>query len=320
MGGCRMLDYNTTDDALKDVMRLAKGMTYKCALSGANYGGGKSVIIGDPKVDKNNMLLRDFGRFVQILNGRYYVGGDVGTTSEDMVEIAKETDYVLSLPEEYGGYGDSAKPTAYGVYTAIKAAIKFEYGKDSLKDVTVAIQGSGKVGSKLVKYLLEDGAKVIISNRSKESTKALKFIFPEITVVDPDKIYEQECNVFSPCALGGTINDETIEKLKCKIIAGAANNQLAEGKHGQVLHDKGIIFCPDYVINSGGFISASDSVDYGDVDRDRVMIRTREIYDLIYSILERSKEEDLPTSEIAEIMAEEKIELLSEIQKKFVKY
>lgn len=320
VGGCRMIEYKSTDEALLDVIRLAEGMTYKCALSGGKYGGGKTVIIGDPKVDKNEVLLRDLGRFVQILNGRYYMGGDVGTTSEDMVHVSKETDYILSLPEEYGGYGDSARPTAYGVYTAIKAAIKFEYDKDSLKDISVAIQGAGKVGSKLVEYLLEEEAKVIISNRSEESIIALKSRFPQIKVVDTDKIYEQECDVFSPCALGGSINEETIEKLKCKVIAGAANNQLAEAKYGQILHDKGIIFAPDFVINSGGFISASDSVDMGNVNRDRVMSRTRKIYDLVYSILERSKKENIPTFDIAETMAREHIKLISEIKKKFIKY
>lgn len=320
VGGCRMLDYNSTDEALLDVLRLAQGMTYKCALAGANYGGGKTVVIGNPKTDKSDMLLRDLGRFINTLNGRYYTGGDVGTTSEDMVHISKETDYVFSLPKEYGGYGDSGKPTAYGVYTAMKAAIKFESGNDSLEGLTVAIQGAGKVGGKLVDYLLEEGAKVIISDKNEEHIETLKFQYPEIQVVDTDEIYDQECDIFSPCALGAVINDETIGRLKCKIIAGAANNQLAEEKHGEMLHEKGIIFAPDFVINSGGFISASDSVDFGDVNPERVMSRTREIYDLVYSILERSKEEDIPTFQIAKTMAEENIKLIGEMKKRFVKY
>lgn len=320
IGGCRMRDYNTTDEALIDVIRLAEGMTYKCALAGANYGGGKTVIIGDPKVDKTDMLLRDLGKFVESLNGRYYIGGDVGTTSQDMVHISKETDYVLSLPQEYGGYGDSGKPTAYGVYIAMKACLKFKFGKDSLKGISVAIQGAGKVGKRLVEYLVEEGAEIIISARTEENIKEIKEKFPQIKVVDKDQIYKEECHIFSPCALGGVLNEETIKDLKCSIVAGAANNQLATEEDGQSLHDKGIIFAPDFVINSGGFISASDCVDFGDVNPDRVLSRTKEIYDLLYSMLERSKKENIPPFKIAKIMAEEKIKLIGDMKKRFVKY
>ncbi len=320
VGGCRILDYASTEDALKDVLRLALGMTYKCAISGENHGGGKTVVIGDAKKDKNEMLLRDLGKFIQTLNGRYYVGPDVGTNSDDMAEISNETEYVVSLPEEYGGYGDPSRPTAYGVYMAMKAASKFKNGSDSLKDKTIVIQGFGKVGSILVEYLLEEEAKVVVSSRSEESTKAILSLYPNIKVVDADKIYEEECYIFAPCALGGIINEETIEKLKCEIIAGSANNQLSDSKAGEILHKKGIIFAPDFAINSGGLISAADTLDSGNVNTERVMKKTEKIYDLIYKILEISKEEDIQTTEVANKIAEERIELIGKINTKFVKY
>src|SRR5699024_4728935 len=226
-------------------------------------------------------------RFVQTLSGRYYMGTDVGTSSQDFIHVANETDYVVSLPRDYGGFGDSGKPTAYGIYMAIKASIKFLYGKDSLKDIKVAVQGLGNVGNNLEEYSIEEEAKVIISNRSIERIEALTSKYPEIEVVEFDEIYEQECDVFSPCAMGGIINKYTIEKFKCKIIAGSANNQLADPKYARELYEKGIIFAPDFVINSGGFISASDPVDMKNVNVNRVMNKTERIYGLMYDILER---------------------------------
>lgn len=319
IGGCRIREYESTDEALIDAIRLALGMTHKCSISGSNYGGGKTVVIADPKKDKNELLLRDIGKFVETLNGRYYIGPDVGTTSQDMVEIAKQTDYAVSLPVEYGGYGDPSKPTAYGVYMAMKASAKLKYGDDSLKNKTVAIQGVGKVGSILVEYLLEEGADVIISGRTKESTQAVKDKFPAIKVVEADNIYEQECHIFAPCALGGVLNKENIEKLKCDIVAGAANNQLADMDSGQILHDKGIIFAPDFVINTGGFTSAADTLDAGNVNVDRVMSKTKEIYDLTLEILEASRKENIQTTEIAKKIAEDRIEIIGKINNKFIK-
>lgn len=319
IGGCRILDYETTDAALKDVLRLAEGMTYKCALSGETYGGGKSVILADPKKDKNDILLRDHGKFIETLNGRYYVGPDVGTNSDDMATFSNSTEFVVSLPVEYGGYGDPSRPTAYGIYMAMKAASKFKHGSDSLKDKTVAIQGVGKVGSILVEYLIEEGASVIISAKTQESTKAVTEKFPQVKVVKADEIYEQDCDIFAPCALGGVLNDETIEKLKCNMVVGAANNQLAEARHGQVLHDKGILFAPDFVINSGGLISAADTLHMGNVSVDRVMAKTEKIYELIYTILETSKREDIPTNEVANKIAQERIDLIGKINKKYIR-
>lgn len=319
IGGCRILDYETTEAALEDVIRLAEGMTYKCALSGETYGGGKTVVIADPKKDKNDILLRDLGRFIQTLNGRYYVGPDVGTNSDDMATISNTTEFVVSLPVDYGGFGDPSRPTAYGVFMAMKAAAKFKLGVDSLKDMVVAIQGVGKVGGILVDYLMEEEAKVIITAKTEASIKAVTSKHPDVKVVKLDEIYEQECDIFAPCALGGVLNDETIEKLKCKIVAGAANNQLAEARHGRVLHDKGIAFAPDFVINSGGLISAADTLHMGNVNLDRVMSKTDKIYDLIYKILETSKREDIATIEVANKIAEDRIQLISKINDKFIR-
>lgn len=319
MGGCRIRDYETTEEALIDAIRLAVGMTQKCSISGSNYGGGKTVVIADPKKDKDELLLRDIGKFVQTLAGRYYIGPDVGTTSQDMVDIAKQTDYAVSLPVEYGGYGDPSAPTAYGVYMAMKAAAKFKYGEDSLKGKTIAIQGVGKVGSILVEYLLEEEAEVIIAGRTEESTGAVSAKFPGVKVVEADRIYEQECHIFAPCALGGVLDEENIEKLKCDIIAGAANNQLAEKASGQLLHDRGIVFAPDFVINTGGFTSAADTLDAGNVNVDRVMSKTSQIYDLTYEILEASEREDIQTTEIAKKRAEDRIEVIGRINNKFIK-
>lgn len=317
-GGCRMWDYETTDEAVIDAIRLSKGMTYKSALAGANFGGGKTVIIGDPKTDKNEMLFRALGRFVQTLNGRYYTGTDVGTNGEDFVYASQESDYLVGLPEEYGGGGGTALPTAYGVYMAMKAAAKKIYGNDSLKDLTVAIQGIGKVGSLLVEYLLEEEAKVVATAISEESRRALKEKHTSVKIVLPDEIYGQECDVFSPCALGSVINDDTIGKLKCKIIAGCANNQLAEDRHGDILHEKGILYAPDFVINSGGLIQVSDPLEMGNVNIDRVMAKTKNIYNVVMSIFNLSEEEGIPTYKAANRLAEERIEAIGQIKRTYI--
>ena len=317
-GGCRMWDYETTDEAVIDAIRLSKGMTYKSALAGANFGGGKTVIIGDPKTDKNEMLFRALGRFVQTLNGRYYTGTDVGTNGEDFVYASQESDYLVGLPEEYGGGGGTALPTAYGVYMAMKAATKKIYGNDSLKDLTVAIQGIGKVGSLLVEYLLEEEAKVVATAISEESRRALKEKHTSVKIVSPDEIYGQECDIFSPCALGSVINDDTIGKLKCKIIAGCANNQLAEDRHGDILHEKGILYAPDFVINSGGLIQVSDPLEMGNVNIDRVMAKTKNIYNVVMSIFNLSEEEGIPTYKAANRLAEERIEAIGQIKRTYI--
>lgn len=319
LGGCRMWDYKTEDEALIDAIRLSVGMTYKCSVAGTNFGGGKTVIIGDPKTDKSETLFRALGRFIQMLNGRYYTGTDVGTTGQDFVYASQESEYFVGLPEEYGGSGDTAIPTGYGIYMGIKAGAKAKFGSDCLKDLTVAIQGAGKVGTFVVEYLLEEGANIVICDVVEENLKALTEKYPEVKVVDPDKIYEQECDIFAPCALGAVINDDTIPKLKCKIVAGSANNQLEEPRHGKILHDKGILYAPDFVINSGGLIQVADELEMKDNNHDRVMAKTRTIYDILLNIFDISKREDIPTYEAANKLAEDRIEIIGQIKRKYVR-
>lgn len=319
LGGCRMWDYETEDEAIMDAIRLSEGMTYKCSVAGTNFGGGKTVIIGDPKKDKSETLFRAFGRFIQMLNGRFYTGTDVGTTGEDFVHASQESDYLVGLPEEYGGSGDTAIPTGYGVYMGMKAAAKAAFGDDSLKGLTVAIQGAGKVGTIATGHLLEEDVNVIVCDVVEENLKALTDKYPEVKVVDADTIYEQECDIFAPCALGAIINDETIPKFKCKIIAGSSNNQLAESRHGKVLHDEGIIYAPDFVINSGGLLQVADELEMSENNHERVMAKTANIYNILLNIFEISKENDIPTYEAANKLAEDRIETIGQIKRKYVR-
>lgn len=320
LGGCRMWDYESTDEALMDAIRLSMGMTYKCSVAGTNFGGGKAVIIGDPKKDKSETLFRAFGRFVQMLNGRFYTGTDVGTSGLDFVHASQESDYLVGLPKEYGGSGDTAIPTAYGIYMGIKAAAKARLGNDSLEGLTVAVQGAGKVGGLVVEHLLKEDVNIIICDVIEENLKLLTEKYPQIQVVNPDEIYQQECDVFVPCALGGIINDENIPKFKCKIVAGSANNQLREPRHGKALHDKGILYAPDFVINSGGLIQVADELEMKENNHHRVMAKTENIYNILLDIFNLSKEKDIPTYEAANKLAEERIKTIGEIKRKYVGY
>lgn len=319
LGGCRMRKYDSTDDAVLDAIRLSVGMTYKCSVAGTNFGGGKTVILGDPKTHKSEALFRALGRSVESLNGRYYTGTDVGTTADDFVLASQESKYMVGLPEEYGGGGNTAIPTAYGVYMGIKAAVKLRYGDESLKGLRFAVQGVGKVGSLIVDYLIEEGGSVTICNTSEENIRKIIDKYPQVKYVAIDEIYGEECDVFVPCALGGVINDDTISKLKCKIIAGPANNQLEEPRHGQVLHDMGILYAPDFVINSGGLIQAADELEMVDLNHDRVMAKAKKIYDKLLDIFEISKNEDIPTYKAANKLAEDRIETIGQIKRRYVR-
>lgn len=320
LGGCRMWDYESTEEALIDAIRLSVGMTYKCSVAGTNFGGGKTVIIGDPKKDKSETLFRALGRSIQMLNGRYYTGTDVGTTGEDFVHASQESDYLVGLPEEYGGSGDTAIPTAYGIYMAMKAAAKFTFGSDSLEDLTIAVQGAGKVGSLTIGHLVKEGARILVTDIVEENLQALTKKYPEIKLVEPDRIHKEDCDIFAPCALGGIINDKTIEELKCKIIAGSANNQLEESRHGEILHDKGILYAPDFVINSGGLIQVADELEMEDKNPERIMAKTRNIYNILLEIFEISRENNIPTFQAANKLAEDRIETIAEIKRKYVGY
>lgn len=311
LGGTRMWPYESEEAALKDVLRLSRGMTYKSAISGLNLGGGKAVIIGDPRTDKTEALFRSFGRFVDGLNGRYITAEDVGMTVREMEWIYSETKYVTGIPRELGGSGNPSPVTAYGVYMGVKACAKKAYGSDSLGGKKIAIQGAGSVASTLAKHAAEEGAQLFICDIYDDKAKALaKKTGAE--VVDPDSIYGLDVDIFAPCALGGIINDDTIPQLKCDIIAGAANNVLDdEDRHGQMLLDQGFLYAPDYVINAGGIINIASELE--GYNEERALQNASNIYQTILDILELSEEQKIPAHIASNKIAEERIATVGKI-------
>lgn len=310
-GGCRMYDYPTEEDAVNDVMRLARGMTLKSSLAGVDFGGGKAVIWGDPKM-KSEPMMRAMGRFVQGLQGRFITGNDMGTSPEDFALMFKETKYLASLPQELGGYGDTSRMTALGVYHGMRACLEEVFDSDSLEGRTVAVQGLGKVGYQLAAILLNNGASIIgadvVEENLKRASKELG-----IKIVPPDEIYDVPADIFSPNAVGAILNFDTVPRLNCKIIAGAANNQLAEQKTGKLLMGKNIVYAPDFVINSGGLVQVSAEVRRESMEQ--VQFKVREIYSALKDIIKVSWEKQIPTHDVAEILAMEKIDLMGKIKR-----
>jgi leucine dehydrogenase len=312
LGGTRMWMYASENDALIDVLRLSRGMTYKAAVSGLNLGGGKAVIIGDPHKDKNESMFRAFGRFVDGLAGRYITAEDVGTTVEDMEYVRMETKYVTGIDKALGGSGDPSPFTAYGVYVGMKACMKELTGSDSLVGKKVAVQGAGHVAKYLCERLAKEGAKIFVSDIYEDKAKAVA-AESKAELVHPDKIYDVDADVFCPCALGAIINDETLPRMKFKIIAGGANNQLAdENKHGKILLDRGIIYAPDYAINAGGLINVA--AELGGYHPERAMKQAGLIYDTIRKILEIAKKEHIPAHLASNKLAEERIKSIGSIR------
>jgi leucine dehydrogenase len=310
LGGTRIYDYKTDEEAIIDALRLARGMTYKNAAAGLELGGGKAVIIGDPKKIKSEALFRAFGRFVEGLNGRYITGEDMNMTQQDAAYVNCETNYIVGLET---GSGNPSPITAYGVFKGMQAAVNEIYGSDDLKGKTVAVQGLGAVGRILAELLHEAGAKLIVTSRDQAKVgKAVAEL--GATAVGPDEIYGVECDVFSPCAIGAIINDKTIEQLKCRIIAGAANNQLAEPRHGDILHEKGILYVPDYIINSGGVINIIDDISGREYSKENAMKNTARIYDTCKKVFELAKREGIPTYKAADKMAEDRIASVGKIK------
>jgi leucine dehydrogenase len=306
LGGTRMWAYASEAEALHDVLRLSRGMTYKSSLAGLDLGGGKAVIIGDARTQKTEAMFRRFGQFVDSLNGRYITAEDVGMSTTEMVNIRKETTSVAGLPEEMGGSGDPSPVTAYGVYVGMKAAAKSAYGSDDLSGRKVSIQGAGNVGHALVGHLVKEGAKVFLTDIHPEKLAAIKAEFPAITLVEPDAVYDLDVDIYSPCALGATVNDDTLGRLKCSVIAGAANNQLAsEQVHGQAVMDKGILYSPDFLINAGGIINCAwERKGY---NRQAAMLQTEDIYNTLLRILKTSADKKIPTYLAANQAAEHRI-------------
>ncbi|WP_088006386.1 branched-chain amino acid dehydrogenase [Indiicoccus explosivorum] len=316
LGGTRMWNYKSEEEAIEDAIRLGRGMTYKNAAAGLNLGGGKTVIIGDPLKDKNEEMFRAFGRFIQGLNGRYITAEDVGTTVADMDLIHEETDFVTGVSEAFGSSGNPSPVTAYGCFLGIKAAAKEAFGDDSLEGKTVTVQGVGNVAFTLCRHLHEDGAKLIVTDINKEAVQRAVEEFGA-TAVEPDEIYSQEADIFAPCALGAIINDETIPQLKVKVVAGSANNQLKEERHGDMLEERGIVYAPDFVINAGGVINVADEL-YG-YNQERAMKRVETIYDSITRIFAISKRDGIPSYQAADRLAEERIERIRRSRSQFLR-
>ena len=311
LGGTRFYPYSNEEDALVDVLRLAKGMTYKAAAAGLDLGGGKAVIIGDPRRIKSEELLRAYGRFVETLGGRYITAEDVGTALEDMDTVRRESRWVTGCSRTYGGSGDPSPVTAYGVLQGIKACALEVFGDSSLKDRAVALQGVGKVGHALCGYLVEEGADVTIADIDVDNLgKAVADFGVKTTALDT--IHTMETEIFAPCALGGGINDDTISELRCKIIAGAANNQLAREEHGDKLRDLGILYAPDFVINAGGLINVEDEL--RGYDRERAMSRVNSIYKALQLIFTMSRERNISTARAAMEYAEDRIRKIGRIR------
>ncbi len=315
LGGCRMWTYNSDGEAIEDALRLARAMTYKAAVSGLNFGGGKAVIIGDSARDKTESLFRALGRYIESLGGRYITAEDVGTSVEDMEIIRLETRYVTGISTSQGGSGDPSLVTAYGVYKGIKACLEEIYNDGSIAGKTVAIQGVGHVGYHLAELIYKDKGKLIVADINDAAVGRVINEFGAIAV-KPEEIHTQECDIFSPCALGAIINDDTIPELRCKIIAGAANNQLKEERHGETLCKKGILYAPDYVINAGGLINVADELEYTEgYNRERVLHKASKIYDAVARLITISKRDDIPTHIAADRMAEERINHIRDIKK-----
>lgn len=305
LGGTRMWNYENEADAIRDALRLSRGMTYKASISGLDLGGGKAVIIGDSRKDKTDALMRKFGEYVNSLSGRYITAEDVGINTHDMEMVKMETDHVTGIPKHMGGSGDPSPVTAYGVYMGMKASALHKWGSDSLSGKRVLVQGIGHVGETLVKYLVEEGAKVIINDIHEDRIVAVSEKYGT-EVYRGNNLFEVEMDIYAPCALGATVNSKTIGLMKCEIIAGAANNQLEdEVVHGQMVKERGLLYAPDFLINAGGLINVYREID--NYDQIEAMRRTENIYDTTLKIFKLSDKQNISTHEAALKIAEERV-------------
>jgi leucine dehydrogenase len=305
LGGCRMWNYATEEEALIDVLRLSRAMTYKASIAGLNLGGGKAVIIGDYKTDKSEMLFRAFGRYVEGLAGRYITAEDVGTSIEDMENVRQETSFVTGLSRALGGCGDPSPVTARGCFHGIQACVLHRFNKTSISGMKVAIQGLGHVGMHLTKLLYHAGVEIYASDIEESRTNRAAKEYG-VTIVPSDEIYSAPVDIFAPCALGAIINDQTIDQLKCEIVAGACNNQLEKNEyHGEELMKRGILYAPDYVINSGGLINAAN--EYEGYPQQRAFERAEGIFDTLLQIFRVAEKENISPNKASDFLAEERI-------------
>lgn len=306
LGGTRMWQYKSEWDALNDVLRLSRGMTFKAAITGLNLGGGKAVIIGNARTQKTPELMTRFGEFVHSLSGKYITAEDVGMETSDMDIVRDVTPFVTGISESRGGAGNPSPITAYGVFMGMKAAAKFKFGSDILEDRKVLVEGIGHVGESLVEHLLNEGANVMIADINQERLEEVSNRYG-VTIYEGHDLYSEEMDIYAPCALGATVNDDTIYKIKAQVIAGAANNQLAsEEKHGKLLQERGIVYAPDFLINAGGIINVyAELENYG---KPEIMRKTENIYNTTLEILESAKENNQTTHQAALAIAQQRIE------------
>lgn len=313
LGGTRLWNYATHEEALVDALRLSRGMTYKSAISGLNLGGGKAVLIGDASKLKSEAYWRRYGKFVNSLNGKYITAEDVNTSKMDMEYIGMETKFVTGKPEYMGGSGDPSPVTAYGVYMGMKAAAKKAFGSDSLSGKRILVQGAGNVGQYLMGHLVDEGAKVSTCDINENKLKQVREKYPSIEVVDGNTIFDKEWDIYAPCALGATVNTESINKMKCPVIAGGANNQLAdENVHGPMLVSKGIIYVPDFLINAGGIINISIEID--GYNKERAYNTVAKIYDRTLHIFDMAEKEGIHTQLAAMRMAEKRLDEIARLR------
>jgi leucine dehydrogenase len=313
-GGCRMWQYGSEMDAIEDALRLARGMTYKYAAAGVNLGGGKAVIISDPKRKDREPVFRALGKFINRLGGKYITGEDVGTTLKDMEYIRMETEHVVTLPTYLGGAGDIAPMTALGTIRSMQACCNREYSSDSLVGKRIVVQGLGAVGHNVVAQLHELGAKMIVADIDPHKVDVMVEKYG-VDKVDPESIYDVVCDIFCPCALGAIINDDTLHRLRCTIICGSANNQLREERHGDLLEKKGLIYAPDYITNAGGTIYDTDRLGAGGVNHERGKEKVTRVYDNMMRVFEIADRDKIPTYLAADRMAEERIEQIAAVKK-----
>lgn len=306
LGGTRMWNYNSEWDALNDVLRLSRGMTFKSAVTGLNLGGGKAVIIGNARTEKTPELMKRFGEFVHSLSGKYITAEDVGMETSDMDLVRTVTPYVTGISEEKGGAGNPSPITAYGVFMGMKAAAKFAYGSDLLEDKVIYVEGIGNVGEALVENLSNEGAKIYIADINQERLEEVRDKYG-VEIYGGNNLYAEEMDIYAPCALGATINNHTIHQINAKIIAGAANNQLAdEQKHGLMLREKGIVYAPDFLINAGGIINVYAELE--NYDRQEIIRKTENIYNTTLEILSNAETDGITTHQAAFNVAQARID------------
>ena len=305
LGGCRMWNYENNLAAIKDVLRLSRGMTFKASITGLNLGGGKAVIIGDSTKDKTEKMMESFGKFVESLNGKYITAEDVGMSTSDMEIIKRKTNHVVGTPKSMGGSGDPSVVTAYGVYMGMKGSAKFLWGDDQLKGKKIFIQGIGNVGRNLINYLQKEDAVILINDINHEKVEEIKKQY-NVEVLSDEEMFNEKIDIYSPCALGATLNNHTIPKLTCSIVAGAANNQLEEeGVHDIMLKNKNILYAPDFLINAGGLINVYSELK--NFNQEKALAKTEEIYNTTIAILDKSKQENISSHAAALSIAQDRL-------------